>query len=246
MSSPRAALNRFEGQTALITGATGGIGEAIATALAREGARVGMVGRRRGALTRISAGLSGGPHAVHLVDLASDSQARRMVRSFLREFGRLDVLVHSNGIYASGELAEARLRDFDRMWAANVRGPLVLTKLCLPALVSTSGQIVFVNSSAGLDARPGAGLFSATQHALRALADALRAEVNDGGVRVLNVYPGRTATDRQRRIFVAEGRNYEPDRLLQPDDIAELVTASLALPRTAEVTDVHVRPLRKP
>ena len=245
MSSPRAALDRFEGQTALVTGATGGIGEAIATALAREGARVGIVGRRRGALTRVSGRLSGGPHAIYLVDLASDTQARRMVRSFLREFGRLDVLVHSNGIYASGELAEARLRDFDRMWAANVRGPLSLTKLCLPALVEVSGQIAFVNSSVGLETRRGVGLFSATQHALRALADALRAELNEEGVRVLNVFPGRTATERQRRIFAAEGRDYDPGRLLQPADVADLVVGALAAPRTAEVTDIRIRPMSK-
>jgi NADP-dependent 3-hydroxy acid dehydrogenase YdfG len=231
---------------ALVTGASGGIGEAIAVALAREGSRVGVVGRRSRELARVHRRLDGGPHASYVVDLTSDAGARALARSFVRDFGSLDVLVHSNGIYSSGALAEATLRDVDRMWAANVRGPLVLTKLCLPALVTSSGQIVFVNSSAGLDARAGAGVFSATQHALRALANALRAEVNEDGVRVLNVYPGRTATERQRRIFAAEGRSYEPGSLLQPDDIADLVVSSLALPRTAEVTDVQVRPLRKP
>src|SRR5207244_3912334 len=165
---------------------------------------------------------------------------------FVRAFGRTDILVHSNGTHISGLLDRARLRDFDRMWATNVRGPFLLTQLLTPSLRSYSGQIVFVNSSVGLDARAGVGQFSATQHALRALAETLRIELNADGVRVLNVYPGRTATERQRKIFREEGRKYRPERLLQPEEVAGMVVQSLALPRTAEVTDISIRSLVKP
>ena len=103
-----------------------------------------------------------------------------------------------------------------------------------------------MNSSTGLEPRPGVGLFSASQHALRAIADVLRDEVNADGIRVLNVYPGRTATRRQERIFREEGRDYEPERLLQPQDIASVVIEALAAPRTAEVTEIRIRPLLKP
>ena len=105
---------------------------------------------------------------------------------------------------------------------------------------------MFVNSSAAIGARPGIGQYSATQHARSALADTLRAEVNADGIRVLSVYPGRTATRMQERIFRAEQRRYEPERLLQPGDIAEVVVGSLALPRSAEVTALHIRPMEKP
>lgn len=169
-----------------------------------------------------------------------------MTRAFLRRFGRIDVLVHSDGTYSSGPLDRARVQDFDRLWSANVRGPFLLTQLLLPGLRETRGQIVFVNSTIGLDTGTGAGQFSATQHALRALAETLRAELNPEGIRVLNVYPGRTATDRQRRIFEREGRRYRPERLLQPEDVAQMVVQSLALPRTAEVMDLRIRPLVKP
>ena len=83
------------------------------------------------------------------------------------------------------------------------------------------------------------------QQLLNTLADSLREEVNEQGVRVLSVYPGRTATPRQAGIFEAEGREYTPERLLQPEDLAGMVAGCLALPRTAEVTDLFIRPAHK-
>jgi NADP-dependent 3-hydroxy acid dehydrogenase YdfG len=136
--------------------------------------------------------------------------------------------------------------DFDRLWAANVRGPFLLTQLLLPALRASSGQIAFVNSSVVLATRAGVGQFTATQQALRAVADTLRIELNPEGIRVLSVYPGRTATSRSEKLSAKEGRTYHPDRLLQPEEIATVVVESLALPRTAEVTDISIRPMRKP
>jgi NADP-dependent 3-hydroxy acid dehydrogenase YdfG len=107
------------------------------------------------------------------------------------------------------------------------------------------GQIVFINSSVGLKAVGGVSQFAATQHSLKAIADSLRDEVNPDGIRVLNVFPGRTATPRQESIFQREGRTYHPELLLQPEDIAAVVVNSLTLPRTAEVTEISIRPLKK-
>jgi NADP-dependent 3-hydroxy acid dehydrogenase YdfG len=235
----------FAGRTALVTGAGGGIGGAIASALAGRGATVGLVGRRSAGLKRVAATLAGGDHAAFVVDLTDDAEVRALARTSLRALGRLDMLVHSNGIHLSGPLDEARLGDFDKLWAANVRSPLLLTQRLVPALRESKGQLVFVNSSVGLGARAGVGQFSATQHALVALADTFRIELNDDGVRVLSVYPGRTATARAQRIFASEGRPYMPEDLLQPEDVAAMVAEALALPRTAEVTDLRVRPARK-
>ena len=118
-----------------------------------------------------------------------------------------------------------------------------LTRQLLPSLIARQGQVVFMNSSVG--AAPEVGFYSASKHALKALTDTLRVEVNPSGVRVLSVYPGRTATSMQEAIFAAEGRDYDPSRLLQPEDVAEMVLAALCLPRTAEVTDIHIRPMQK-
>jgi NADP-dependent 3-hydroxy acid dehydrogenase YdfG len=167
------------------------------------------------------------------------------VKAFLRRYGRLDILVHSNGVYTAAPLERAPVRDFDRLWASNVRSPFLLTQLVLPELRSSAGQIVFVNSSSGTGTRPGVGQFAATQHALRSLADTYRAELNPEGIRILSVFPGRTATERQRAIYAQEGREYVPDQLLQPQDIGQTVAALLSLPRTAEVTDLWIRPAVK-
>ena len=135
--------------------------------------------------------------------------------------------------------------QMDALYAANVRGPYLLTKELLPLLKRPRGQIAFINSSAGLSARLGAGQFSASQHAFKALADGLRHEVNADQVRVLSVYPGRTATARIKTVFLEEGRPYQPELLLQPEDVASVVCNAVTLPWTAEVTDIMIRPMQK-
>jgi NADP-dependent 3-hydroxy acid dehydrogenase YdfG len=104
--------------------------------------------------------------------------------------------------------------------------------------------VVFINSSAGPAPRAGIAAYAASKAALKALAESLRAEVNPGGVRVLSVFPGRTATAMQEEVHRLEGKAYEPERLLQPADVAAAVVNALCLPRTAEVTDINVRPMQ--
>ena len=162
-------------------------------------------GRSRGSAGRDASQGRDGAAEIVVADLTSDEALRAAADECLRRLDGLDVLVHSNGIHLAGALEDATADDLDRLYAANVRAPFLLTKLLLPALRESAGQIVFVNSSTGLEPRPSVGLFSASQHALRAIAEVLRDEVNADGIRVLNVYPGRTATGRQERIFRDEG-----------------------------------------
>ena len=160
--------------------------------------------------------------------------------------GRLDILVHCAGVIRQNRMEDACIEDLDFQYATNVRAPYVLTKGLLPLLTASQGQIVFTNSSAGLNAkRAEAGQYAATKHALRGIADSLREEVNPKGVRVLSVYLGRTATPMQEALFREEGKDYHPDLLLQPEDVAEVVVQTLMLPFTAEVTDISIRPMRK-
>ena len=106
--------------------------------------------------------------------------------------------------------------------------------------------MIFINSTQGLVASPGVGQFAATQHAMRALADSTRAEVNSQGVRVTTIFLGRTATERQAAIFAMEQRSYAPERLIQPKDIARVVVSLVMLPRTSEVTEIRMRPRLPP
>ena len=102
--------------------------------------------------------------------------------------------------------------------------------------------MIFIYSTQGLAASPWVGQFAATQHAMRALADSTRGEVNSLGVRVTSIFLGRTATARQAAIFAMEQRPYTPERLIQPKDIAAVVVSLVMLPHTSEVTEIRMRP----
>jgi NADP-dependent 3-hydroxy acid dehydrogenase YdfG len=159
-----------------------------------------------------------------------------------QEFKALDVLVHCAGIHSAGSLEDASVEELDALYRTNLRMPFALTQALLPLLKSQHGQIVFINSSQGLNARGNSGLFAATQHGLKAIADSLREEVNADGIRVLSIFPGRTATPRMQRLYQAEGRPYQPELLLQAEDVAQVVLDALLLPRTAEITNMQIRP----
>jgi NADP-dependent 3-hydroxy acid dehydrogenase YdfG len=160
--------------------------------------------------------------------------------------GKLDILVHSAGVIHQDSMERARIEDLDLQYATNVRVPYLLTKRLLPFLTRVRGQIVFINSSVGLAVRrPEVGQYAATKHALKAIADSLLEEVNPKGIRVLTLYLGRTATPMQRALFQQEGSEYHPETPLQPEDVASIVVHALKLPRTAEVTEISIRPMTK-
>ena len=237
----------LEGRTCVVTGASGGIGGAIALRLESCGATVCAVGRHAEALQATADRSAGvGRFELYEADLVVDDQVARLTDAVLARQGGVDVLVHGAGTIALGDLGSAPIEDFDRQYAANVRAPTLLTRTLLPALCAAQGEVVFINSSAGLKARAGIAQYAATKHALKAIADSLREEVNPEGVRVLSVYPGRTATPLQAAVHEEEGRAYLHERLVQPDDVASVVVNALTLPRSAEVTDLVVRPRLKP
>jgi short-subunit dehydrogenase len=238
-------MSRLEGQTAVVTGATSGIGRAVSLALAREGARLVLLGRDRERLEEVArtAGKSSPGVDALQSDLAIQSEVEGLSPQIEDKLGGVDILVFCAGVHSRGRIDTAPLADLDTHLQVNLRAPARLTRDLLPSLISRQGQVVFMNSSVG--SAPEVGFYSASKQALKAFTDTLRAEVNPSGVRVLSVYPGRTATPMQESIFAAEGRSYDPSRLLQPEDVAEMVLAALCLPRTAEVTDLHIRPLQK-
>lgn len=227
---------------ALITGASGGIGSAIALALAEQGSRLFLVGRDAGRLAEVAERARA---TVFQADLTDDAQVRATAERALELFGGVDILVHSIGLFRGGTIDTAPVEDLDAQFRVNVRVPYLLTQALLPSLTERQGQIVFINSSAGHHpGNAGFGAYAASKHALRALADSLRSEVNRHGVRVLTAFPGRTATAMQREVHDFEGKPYDPARLLQPEDVASAVVHALGLPRTAELTELRIRPMR--
>jgi len=243
-----AAAPRLAGRIAVVTGASSGVGQAIALRLVAEGATVNAVGRNNVRLDHLlaSAIAAGGPGRIipARVDL-TDGNARRAFVAGLSAGPRVDLLVHSAGAYSRGDHVDAPIRDLDALYASNVRAPYALTQELLPVLRAGGGDIVVVNSTQGIGAAAGVGQYAATQHAMRAVTDSLRQEVNADGIRVCSIYLGRTATPRQEAIFANEGRPYVPELLVQPADVAEVLVAVVALPANAEVTEIRLRPAKK-
>jgi short-subunit dehydrogenase len=188
----------------------------------------------------------GGRAVVHRADLSSDDGIHGLVARVRSDLGRVDVLVHAAGAIHLGDVEAAGWSDLDEQYRVNLRAPFLLTKALLPMLKESRGQVVFVNSTAGLVAGIDNALYAATKHALRSLAGSIRDHVNPLGIRVMSVFPGRTATPMQEAVHRFEQRDYHGAALLQPDDVAEIIVAALASPRTAEVTDIVVRPMKKP
>ena len=182
----------------------------------------------------------------YTIDLLKDRGVHALKQEIIQDFGGVDILIHSAGVIVRSGIGSASLSDFDRQYRCNVRAPFALTQLFLPNLIRRRGQIVFINSTAGLGAVAGISQYSATKHALKALADSFREELNPLGVRVLSVYLGRTATPMQARVCAEEGVDYHPERLIQPSQVAESVVNALALGPEAEVMDIRIRPMLKP
>lgn len=234
-------------RVALVTGASGAIGGAIAVALAERGAELCVVGRDEVRLTAtVEAIRTHGTKVVPFVtDLTSQERVKELAEDVDRVLGGLDILVHAAGIYEKGDLGRSSIHVLDDLYRVNLRAPYQLTQLLLPKIAERRGDVVFVNSTQGLSAGEGIGQYAATQHAMKAVADSLRAEVNAVGIRVTTLHLGRTESEMQERIFAAEERPYTPETLVQPEDVAVIVVAAVTLPRRAQVTTITIWPTVK-
>ena len=240
-------MNNFKDRVAVITGASSGIGRAIALELAKAGAICCLIGRSREKLEAVAliAKESSPTVRIYDFDLVAEGSIANIEKEIKKEFGRVNILVHSAGIFHASAVKDAPIEEFDKLYQANVRAPFLLTQTLLPMIRSVAGQIVFINSSQGLNGKSNTSQFASTQHSIRAIADSLRDEVNADGVKVISLYLGRTATPRMESLFQKEGKKYSPELLLQPEDVASVVVHTLSLPGTAEVTNISIRPMIK-
>jgi NADP-dependent 3-hydroxy acid dehydrogenase YdfG len=155
---------------------------------------------------------------------------------------RLDVLVHSAGVWAPGRIADTPPDLWRRVFDVNLFAVAELTRLLLPALRVARGRVILINSTAGHRVSPARGVYAASKFGLRAFADALRAEEGRSGVGVISVYPGRVATDMQRKVREDEGGPYDPDQYLSPHSVAHAVLAAINAPTDAQLTEITVSP----
>lgn len=225
--------------THLLTGAGSGIGAVLARRLVERGDDVVVLARDAGRARQIAEQLPGVSALVG--DLA---QPGRLSWALSKQSlpDRIDSLVHAAGVVDLGTVGDLTPALWDQQLAVNLVAPAELTRLLLPVLRVSRGHVVFVNSGAGLRASPGWSAYAASKHGLRALADALRQEEAEHGIRVTSVYPGRTATPMQERVHRQEGQEYDATRFITPEAVATTILTALDLPRDAHLTDLTVRP----
>ncbi|WP_170299679.1 SDR family oxidoreductase [Boudabousia tangfeifanii] len=219
---------------ALITGASAGIGRAIALELA-EKYRLILVARHEEPLAELAAEL---PDATYLL---ADLTDKSSVEKLAGEVPQLDVLINNAGMEAMQNVDELDWETWQQVLTLNVIAPAELSRLFLPKLQASHGQIVMINSGAGRFSGPGMGAYAASKHALDAYTKALRAELRPD-VRVIAVHPGRVDTPMQQRMFENAGKTYQATDHLRPESIATAVAYALSATKDACVEEVHVRP----
>lgn len=196
---------RFEQRVVWITGASSGIGAALARAFAREGARLVLSARRTAELEQVAATCEGAPHVLPL-DLTKPDTFAAATASVLARFGRIDVVVHNGGI-SQRSLVKDTHDDVDRrIMEVNYFGAVSLTKAVLPSMLAArAGQFVVISSVMGKIGTPQRSAYAASKHALHGFFDCLRAEVSDQGLAVTLICPGFIRTDVSKNALTGDG-----------------------------------------
>jgi clavulanate-9-aldehyde reducatase len=207
---------QLAGRTALVTGASSGIGQAIALALAEAGAQVAIAARRRDRLTALATRIQEqGASALPLdLDVTDEAACRHAVQQTVDGLGGLDILVNNAGLMLLGQVEGADTGDWRRMLETNVLGLMYMTHAALPHLLQRRGAIVQLSSSSGRLARPGSAVYSASKFAVNAFSESLRQEVTARGIRVIVLEPGVVETELRDHITDRAAREQIPTRTL--------------------------------
>jgi NADP-dependent 3-hydroxy acid dehydrogenase YdfG len=243
---------QLTGTVALITGASSGIGEATALALAAEGAAVALVARRRDRLDALAERIGDKALAIE-ADVTDPAQAQAAVATTVERLGRLDTLVNNAGVMLLGPIVDAPIEEWQRMVNLNVLGLLYCTHAALPHLLTAATQdprsvadVINVSSTAGRIARVNSGVYNATKFGVGAFSESLRQEVTTRHVRVTIIEPGATATELafHNRPEILEGmaQTFGNIQTMHTEDIANSARYAVTQPRHVAVNEVLIRP----
>jgi NADP-dependent 3-hydroxy acid dehydrogenase YdfG len=239
-----------ERPVALVTGASSGIGEATAWALAQRGMRLAVAARRTERLESLVKRIAqaGGEAIMLQADVTDEQQTQAMVRRAHQQWGRLDILVNSAGLMLLGSIAGADTEDWRRMISINLLGLLYATHATLPIMkAQRSGHVVNLSSLAGRVARSGSGVYNATKWGVGAFSEALRQECVQDHIRVTVIEPGMVATDLASHITQPAAREAALRRIqevtpLQSEDVANAIVYAVTQPAHVNVNEILLRP----
>lgn len=240
-------------RVALVTGASAGIGEATARALARSGAAVAVTARRTDRLEALVREIedAGGRAIALAADVVSLDAVRAVVDGTLARFGAIDILVNNAGVMRIAPITENRVEDWTRMVDVNVKGVLHFLSATLPVMLEQeSGHLVTVGSLAGRRPFPGGTVYSATKFAMRSLSWGLHLELgNAHGIRVTDIQPGVVSTellDDDPETAAVWEEAWRDRRTLQPADVARAIEFVVTSPDRVSVSELLVRPTDQP
>ena len=245
---------KLNGTVALVTGASSGIGEATALALAEQGATVAIAARRKDRIDALAARITdaGGRALAIESDVTSQEQAQALVEKTVADLGRLDTLINNAGVMLLGPAVDAPLEEWERMISVNVHGLLYCAHAALPHLLKAAedsprkvADVVNISSVAGRVARSGSGVYNLTKWGVGAFSESLRQEVTRRHVRVSLVEPGAVATELvshnrpEIREAMAAGNDFER---MVPEDIADAIAYVVTRPWRVAINEVLIRP----
>jgi NADP-dependent 3-hydroxy acid dehydrogenase YdfG len=237
------------GKTAVVTGASSGIGEATAQALSREGCNVVLAARREDRLSALAAELGEGALAAP-TDVTDPAACAAVVARTVERFGSLEILVNNAGLGLYGSVAEGDPEDWRKMFDVNVLGVLYTTRAAVRQMLRQgAGDVVFVSSLAGRRVpRADGTVYAATKHAVNAVAEGLRMDVHEKGIRVINVEPGLVRTEFPESSYPSAEEYYAEKEYspLEAEDVAAAVVYALNQPPRVSVNEILVRPTEQP
>lgn len=226
-------MENLQGKYALITGAGRGLGKATALAFAQEGINVAITGRNESKLIETVKEIEAyGVKATYKVfDIANYDEVEAEIEELNTEFGKFDILVNNAGIAAFGSLLDMDPKTWVDIVNTNLLGTYFVTKAVLPQLIEKNeGDIINVSSTAGVNGAATTSAYSASKFGVIGLSDSLMREVRKNNIRVCTLMPSTIASDMSKELKLTDG---DPDKVLQPEDFAELIVANLKLPRRA-------------
>lgn len=247
----------LSGLVAVVTGASSGIGAAVATQLAREGAHIALAARRTDALERLKAQLAPHTHThgskilIHKTDVTQKPDVDSLLRTATQQLGPVDIVVSCAGVMYFTMMANVQTDEWERTVDVNCKGLLHMLSAAVPGMLARGkGHIVAISSDAGRKVFPGLGVYSASKFFVEAALQALRLETAGSGLRVTSVQPGNTATELLGMSTDAEALKKfgEPSgaRVLDAEDVARCVVYALRQPEHVAVNEVLVEPRDEP
>lgn len=242
--------DKLAGKVAIVTGASSGIGEATALALADAGATVAIAARRSDRLEALAKRIldQGGEVLSITADVSDEAQVKAMVQKTHAEYGRVDILVNNAGVMLLGMIDGANTEDWRRMININVLGLMYATHAVLPIMKAQGvGHIVNISSVAGRFANAGTGVYNATKWAVGAFSESLRKEVYQNNIRVTIIEPGLVATELPQHITDPAAKEraqqfYGSLKALESEDIAAAIAYAVTQPPHVNVNEILIRP----